>query len=237
LVEILHHGVSAFTISGTKISIVIDPGVSVNSKADVIYVTHPHVDHIRFLKQVIKSNPEAIVLATPKVLDQWKSPSNYILVVQGRSPVIKDSMFRFIELPHGFVKTQNLGLIVDIDGISIVHAGDAKTIEPLKDMDIDVLMVPIGGFFTASFYRINQELELFTKKPPIVILMHNLLIPTDLALNYLQKRHPEITFYNIKKKRMIVRKDKDDLSATVINDEGSDQSISMLDRQKVSGTE
>jgi L-ascorbate metabolism protein UlaG (beta-lactamase superfamily) len=235
LVEIAHHGLSAFTITGTKLSIVIDPGVSISSKADVIYITHPHIDHMRFLKQVIKVNPEATILATPAVLDRWKNPSNYILVVQGRSPVIKNSMFRFIELPHGFAKIQNLGLITEVDGISIVHTGDAKTIEPLKDMSTDILMVPIGGIFTASFYRINKELELFTKKPPIVVLMHNLLIPADLACKYLQKRHPDITFYNIKKKKMVVKKEENNLSVTVINDEVSDQSISAVDGQKVSG--
>jgi len=217
LIIITYHGASAFTIEGTTITVVIDPGVVIPTRADVVYVSHPHIDHIRYLKTLVKRDPNTIVLASPEVrkkIEYWK---NTVTVVQGRSPQIKGCSFRFLELPHGFFKTPNLGLILDIEGVSIVHPGDTKTLDPLKNIPIDILMVPVGGIFTTSIFKVDQELKRFKEKPPHIILMHSFLFSKQRALKYLQKRHPTITFYDLTTQKLEVTKEKTSLSVKIIN--------------------
>jgi len=156
-------GHSSFLIESEKgIKIITDPfdetvGYKLSrSKVNIVTVSHEHFDH------------------------------NYVRGVKGRPVVFKGLVnreshkmeFRGIASYHdsvcGAQRGSNTIFVIKADGLNLCHLGDLGHIlnsDKLAEIgDVDILFIPVGGFYTIDSSQATQ----ITKdiKPKIVIPMH-----------------------------------------------------------------
>jgi L-ascorbate metabolism protein UlaG (beta-lactamase superfamily) len=161
---------SAFLItadSGTRI--VTDPyKSSVRHKhgefteaADIVTVSHGHNDH----------NYTDPIKGNPLVLDKVQE----IKGVKDKSIKIKTVAAAHDEA-GGSKRGANIIFCLDVDGVKICHCGDlghVLTDAQVKAIgQVDVLMIPVGGFFTVEKAEADKVIEQL--KPKIILPMHYL---------------------------------------------------------------
>jgi len=147
---------------GTRI--ITDPYVAgsglkygeIKESADIVTVSHDHFDHNNVA--TVKGNPQ---------------------VVKDAAPIeVKGIKFRGVPTYHddnqGKDRGDNIIFIMEVDGVKVCHIGDLG--HPLSSHQIadvgkvDVLLVPVGGFFTidaAAATGVCKSLD-----PRVVIPMH-----------------------------------------------------------------
>lgn len=127
--------------------------------ADIITISHEHDDH-NYLGVISTEKDTPVVLRGP---GEYEARGVEILGIA-----------TFHDSKDGAQRGKNTVYKIDIDGVSIVHLGDLghKLSEEQIDLldGIDVLLIPVGGFYTidaATASAVATELE-----PKIVIPMH-----------------------------------------------------------------
>jgi L-ascorbate metabolism protein UlaG (beta-lactamase superfamily)/rhodanese-related sulfurtransferase len=170
-VTFTYFGQSMFTlkVEGGP-TIMMDPvGANVGYKVsamtgiDVVTVSHEHSDH----------NNLALASGTPKILrgltgTDWSKVDETVQGVR----------FRTINTYHddaqGSARGKNAIFIVEANGMKIVHVGDLGHLLNPEQIaaigSVDVLMIPVGGFFTVDAPKATQVVE--SLKPRAVIPMH-----------------------------------------------------------------
>jgi L-ascorbate metabolism protein UlaG (beta-lactamase superfamily) len=156
-------GHSAFVITSDKgIKIITDPYETgpdltygeITESADIVTISHEHGDHnnaaaVRGRPQVIRATTEA-----------------------------RGIKFRAIPAYHddvgGRQKGNNTIFCFEVDGVNICHLGDiGHVLSPEQIAEIgrvDVLLVPVGGFFTIDARVASQLCDQL--KPGVIIPMH-----------------------------------------------------------------
>lgn len=126
----------------------------VTETADIVTVSHEHGDH------------------------------NHVETVSGSPAVVRDSTMikgititavrTFHDESGGSQRGANTVFILDIDGMKVAHMGDLGhplTKEQVKAIgDIDIMMVPVGGFFTIDAKTAADTAALLKAK--VIIPMH-----------------------------------------------------------------
>jgi L-ascorbate metabolism protein UlaG (beta-lactamase superfamily) len=176
-------GHASFRIKACSKLIYIDPWqLRPNQEpADLILITHEHFDHCSpkdvqaLLKKetvIITTNDSAIRLkgnlmprraGFPRVVKPGE-----VLEFEG----VKIESVRAYNLDKSFHPKENdwLGFIVTASNMRIYHTGDSDFIPEMKSLNVDVILVPIGGTYTMDARdaaRLVNEL-----KPKFVIPMH-----------------------------------------------------------------
>jgi L-ascorbate metabolism protein UlaG (beta-lactamase superfamily) len=152
------------------------------AKADLVFITHAHQDHFspNDLLEILKD--DTIIIAPPDVLEEIDLPDNRKLAVQPlRNYEVKG--FRFQTVPaynshpdklNFHPKTNNwVGYIFELNGKKIYHAGDTDFIpemETLKDLKLDVAILPIGGKFTMEVEEAAKAANTIAAK--VTVPMH-----------------------------------------------------------------
>jgi L-ascorbate metabolism protein UlaG (beta-lactamase superfamily) len=149
-------------VSGNKVYF-IDPyelPSGLEDRADLIFITHAHHDHLSLgdISHVLK--PETIVIATPDSLATLKVPE------EQKFPVAPSTFYTvngvpFETIPAYNIKSQRLsfhprsnnwvGYIITVNEQKIYHAGDTDftpEMESLGKLRIDIAMLPMGGTYT-----------------------------------------------------------------------------------------
>ena len=172
-------GHSAFLITSTAgIKIVTDPytignGINylpIEELSDIVTVSHIHGDHSNI--SAVKGSP-------------------VILKEQG-SYHIKGIDIKGVQVYHdntlGSQRGRNLVFCFKVDGVVVCHAGDLGHTLSQGQIDeigqVDVLMLPIGGFYTID----AREASIIAQslKPRIVIPMHYKTSSTDYPISGVQ---------------------------------------------------
>ena len=157
------YGQSCFRLEAKEGSILIDPfdkeiGLKPpRVKDDLILVTHQHHDH----NNIEGANPEAFVITNP---GEYEKNGVY---VQG--------IMSFHDKTEGKERGLNTIYIVRAEDVTICHMGDFgetklsdKQIEAIGD--VDILMIPVGGFYTIDY---KEAVEIISQiEPKIIIPMH-----------------------------------------------------------------
>ncbi|MCS7233117.1 MAG: MBL fold metallo-hydrolase [Synergistetes bacterium] len=128
----------------------------IRDEADIVLVSHDHFDH-NYVEGV-KGNP--YVVMTPELR------------------TIKGVSISGVELFHdrsaGRERGKNIAFIIDADGLRLVHLGDLGHVPTPAQLSnfgrVDVLFIPVGGFYTidgGDARKILAELN-----PKIAIPMH-----------------------------------------------------------------
>lgn len=151
--KIKYHGHSCFSITSDNYTIVLDPYCGVNGFEDInltaneVITSHEHRDH------------------------------NYIegvKLIKGNSPFVINSISSYHDNEKGSKRGLNYITVLEAENKKIIHLGDLghildnDTVEQLKQCD--VLMIPVGGFFTIDAKQAIEIIE--SIKPKNVIPMH-----------------------------------------------------------------
>jgi L-ascorbate metabolism protein UlaG (beta-lactamase superfamily) len=150
--------------SETGLKIITDPytpggGVGyapVNEAADIVMVSHDHFDH----------NAVSSVLGKPEV------------VTDSGVKQAKGVQFKGIATYHdeskGSERGGNTVFCFSVDGLKLCHLGDLGhplSREEISEIgDVDVLLIPVGGFFTIDAKVASQVCD--DLKPKVVVPMH-----------------------------------------------------------------
>jgi L-ascorbate metabolism protein UlaG (beta-lactamase superfamily) len=148
-----------------KTTIVIDPhdGKSVKMqpprvKGDLVIVSHGHADHAGGKDMVLKQGGQ--VIDQPGMFDE--------------KGVKVTGVAGFHDETKGSQRGKNIAYAFEVDGIRFAHLGDLG--HPLSDDDvkklgrIDVLMIPVGGFYTIDAKTATSIIDKI--KPCVAIPMH-----------------------------------------------------------------
>ena len=180
-VTIERFGHASFMIKGEGKVIYIDPyvlpdKVDYEDQADIILITHEHYDHCspEAIRSVRKSDSTTLV------------PENCTLEFRGDARRVNegdiltgDLAIKGIDIevvpayninksfhPQGM----GVGYIIEIDGLRIYHAGDTDLIPQMKDISVDVALLPIGGTYTMDVPEAAEAALVIA--PEVAIPMH-----------------------------------------------------------------
>jgi L-ascorbate metabolism protein UlaG (beta-lactamase superfamily) len=182
--KIIWHGQSFFEIiskDGTRI--VLDPhAIEAFGRniviADVILCSHNHTDHT----QLSAIEPSNLKMLQEKKLvfigTKGDDKKQEWVKIDGK---VKDATFTNVPTYHdddqGMRRGKNSILIIEVDGLRIVHLGDLghtltdAQLEKVGVGKVDVLMIPIGGVYTLNGLR-AQEVIKQIKPKRYIIPMH-----------------------------------------------------------------
>jgi L-ascorbate metabolism protein UlaG (beta-lactamase superfamily) len=127
--------------------------------ADVLLVTHEHGDH----------NNVGLIGGNPFIIPSEKGVGTF---AKGNLSVVGTATFH--DDKQGKQRGKNTVYTFNVDGIKFCHVGDlGHTLSPeqVKSIgQVDVLFVPVGGFFTLDPSKVDQVINALS--PRIVVPMH-----------------------------------------------------------------
>lgn len=152
------------------------------AKADLVFITHAHPDHFspNDLKKIVKE--DTVIIAPPDILAQIDRDVDLKLAVEpNRSYDIKGFQFQTIPAYNNHPDKLNfhpqakhwVGYIFALNGKKIYHAGDTDFIDEmknLKDLQLDVAMLPIGGHYTMDVEEASKAANEIAAK--VTVPMH-----------------------------------------------------------------
>ena len=146
-------GHDGFRIDAGK-TIYIDPyQIEGGPVADVILISHEHFDHCS-PEDVQKIHGPDTVIVTEK--DSAKKLTGDVRVVKPGDTVdlgdIKIETVPSYNTDKDFHPKKNgwLGFIVETEGIKVYHAGDADFIPEMKDLEVDIALLPVSGTYVMT---------------------------------------------------------------------------------------
>lgn len=163
--DIKYIGHSAFEIKLKDNSVLIDPFVSINPKYDWrasnitdIFVTHGHGVHLGQAIEIAKEKDATIsaVFELGKYCEEQGCKAKavglggWIDYDWGRAVFVP--AFHTSSLPDGRYAGVAAGVILDVEGVRIYHAGDTALTSEMKTIKElyrpNIAMLPIGGYYT-----------------------------------------------------------------------------------------
>lgn len=155
---------SFMIISDSEIKIITDPYLTggnlsygeIRESADVVTVSHDHSDH----------NNVAAVRGNPKVVSKAITTDVRGIKLNG-IPCYHDDA-------QGKQRGKNILFCFEVDGIRVCHLGDLGHL--LSDREVaelgtvDILLIPVGGFYTIDARVAGQVCDRL--KPKVIIPMH-----------------------------------------------------------------
>lgn len=165
------------------------PNAGELEKADIVFITHAHHDHLspNDIDLILKDN--TTVVATHDSLETLNISQQKFPVVASQEYNVNGFVFRTIpayninpERPHkkeyGWV-----GYIFTINGLKIYHAGDTDYIpemDNLKYENLDIAMIPMGGIYVMTPEEAVQAANAIAAKKTIP--MHYKMLLKDRTL-------------------------------------------------------
>jgi L-ascorbate metabolism protein UlaG (beta-lactamase superfamily) len=171
--KIVWLGHDAFRIDADKI-IYIDPfEITSGPQADLILITHEHFDHCS-AEDIAKIRGDKSIIVTEKNSADKLSgdvrimkPGD-VLTVEG----IKIETVASYNTDKEFHPQENgwLGFIIEIEGIRIYHAGDADFIPEMKNLNVDIALLPVSGTYVMTAAQAAEAA--LAINPKLAIPMH-----------------------------------------------------------------
>ncbi len=151
-------------------------------KADLVFITHAHPDHLspQDLTPLLKE--DTVVIAPIDCIESLSLSQEQQYPVQPHEEHIVKGI-EFITTPAYNTQKERLsvhpkaknwvGYVITINGKKLYHAGDTDIIpemETLKSLHIDVAMLPIGGTYTMDATQAAQAANMICAK--VTVPMH-----------------------------------------------------------------
>jgi L-ascorbate metabolism protein UlaG (beta-lactamase superfamily) len=174
-------GHDTFRIKGQGKTIYVDPWkISQSEPADIILVTHEHMDHCSKGDVDKLRKPNTVVVATSACLDQLGSNVKTVkpgdsLEVEGIKieavPAYNTNKYRSPGQHFHPKADQKVGYIITVDGERIYHAGDTDNIPEMTSLkNIDVALLPVSGTYVMEPQEAAEAADRI--KPKKAIPMH-----------------------------------------------------------------
>lgn len=152
-----------FKIKGST-TIYTDPfKVRERDEADIVLLSHDHFDHLSLedLNKVIF--PGTTIVASPLCKDGLKDvkvkqirfidPGGKVTVgkveIEGY-PAYNVNKFREPGQPFHPKTQKGLGFVITIDGTRVYYAGDTDFIPEMKDIAVDIALLPVSGTYVMT---------------------------------------------------------------------------------------
>ncbi len=153
-------GHAAFKLVGAEVTIYFDPWQIEGEPhdADLILITHPHFDHLSppDVIKVAKADT-VIVTVTGAVakLEQARVPGKIHPVKPGDVLTLKKVQIEAVPAYNAnkmFHLKENgwVGFILEVDGTRFYHAGDTDFIPEMKQIKVDVALLPVSGTYVMT---------------------------------------------------------------------------------------
>ncbi len=180
-------GHDGFRIDAGK-TVYFDPyQITGGPEADLILISHEHFDHCS-PEDVAKIQGPKTVIVTEK--DSAKKLEGDVRVMApGQSLTVEDVKIKALpsyNTDKDFHPKDNdwLGFVVEMEGVRIYHAGDSDFIPEMRELDVDIALLPVSGTYVMTD---EQAVEAaLAIKPKLAIPMHYGAIVGDEqnALNF-----------------------------------------------------
>ncbi|MEM2106138.1 MAG: metal-dependent hydrolase [Candidatus Bathyarchaeia archaeon] len=190
MARITWFGHAAFKVEIAGKVVLVDPWLDGNptspvkaseiTKAEVVYVTHDHGDHLGDAVGICKKTGATFV-GTFELGNyaQNEGVKNVVGLNIGGSADVKGLRIHVVHAFHTASKGAPTGVVIEGEGKSVYHAGDTGV---FGDMQIigelykpDVALIPIGGYYTMGALEAAEAVRLI--KPKAVIPMHYKTFP------------------------------------------------------------
>ncbi len=151
--KIVRLGHDAFRID-TDVTIYFDPyQISSGPKADLVLITHDHFDHCS-PEDIMKIKQPGTVIVTEK--DSAEKLEGDVRIIKAGKTMdvsgIKIEAVPAYNIDKEFHPKKNgwLGFIIEIEGVRIYHAGDSDFIPEMKDLRVDIAILPVSGTYVMT---------------------------------------------------------------------------------------
>ncbi len=176
-------GHDGFRIQNGQV-VYIDPfQIEGGPKADIVLVSHEHFDHCNVddLKKIVGPNTIIVAHAQSKSeLSKLKSKEVKILKPGdktnlgdvGVEAVPAYNLNKFREPGKVFHPKEDgkLGYVVTVKGVRIYHAGDTDHIPEMKNLRVDIALIPVSGTYVMTVQEAAEAVA--SINPKVVIPMH-----------------------------------------------------------------
>lgn len=168
--------------------IYIDPyKIKEPDKADIILITHSHSDHFS-VPDISKILTKETIFVAPKdcVSKIGEIGKNEVITLEpGMNETIGDILIEAVPA-YNIVKTQFhpksnkwLGYILTIQGVRIYHTGDTERVPEMKDLNCDIILLPLGQTYTMNSVKEATEVVLDVKAKIAIPIHYGLYEGTD----------------------------------------------------------
>ena len=166
-------GHAGFRIDAGK-TVYFDPyQIEGGPAADLILISHDHFDHCS-PEDVAKIQGPETVIVTEK--DSAKKVTGDVRVLKPGEILdlgdVKIEAVPSYNTDKDFHPKKNgwLGFIVEIEGVKVYHAGDADFIPEMKDLEVDIALLPVSGTYVMT---VDQAVKAaLAINPKLAIPMH-----------------------------------------------------------------
>ena len=190
MARITWFGHAAFKIEMANKTVLVDPWLDGNptspikaseiTKADVVFVTHDHGDHLGDAFSICKKT-NATFVAAIELTDY--AEENGVKEVAGLniggSTEIEGVKLTIVQALHTASKGAPTGVVIEGEGKTVYHAGDTGLFGDMRLIGeiykLDVALIPIGGYYTMGQREAVEAVKLLN--PKVVIPMHYKTFP------------------------------------------------------------
>jgi L-ascorbate metabolism protein UlaG (beta-lactamase superfamily) len=155
-------GHDSFVLQGTR-TVILDPfQVKGDYKADLVLISHEHSDHMSVDDIARMSTPATKIVAAKQCegglrqLKQEKvfvapgSKLDHLGVSVEAVPAYNVNKFRAPGQPFHPKQDGKVGYIVSLDDVKFYHAGDTDRIPEMKQVNVDVALLPVSGTYVMT---------------------------------------------------------------------------------------
>lgn len=165
-------GHASFLIKTKGLNIYIDPYNLRHGgeRADIIFITHTHRDHFS-QEDIDKISDDKTQFVVPKGTE-IKNSKKVLFVTPGHKGNILGIEFETV--PAYNVNPQKLdfhskssgwvGYIIKVEGKKIYHPGDTDLIEEMKNIEVDLALIPCGGKYAMDIDEAIMATKLIRAK-------------------------------------------------------------------------
>lgn len=190
MAKVTWFGHAAFQIEIADKIVLIDPWLDGNptspvkasdiTRADVVYVTHDHTDHLGEAFSICKkTNATFVAVIDLAAHAEEEGVKNLKGLNIGGSLEIGSVKLSVVQATHTARRGVPTGVIIEGEGKVVYHAGDTGLFGDMRFFGelhkLDLALIPIGGYYTMDAKEAIEAVKLL--KPKAVIPMHYKTFP------------------------------------------------------------